>query len=298
MRQLSRPFLIGFGLLLMLFVSVPGVARATGPAGDLSVFVSIPPQAWLLEQIGGERLQVRTMLGPSANPHNYDPVARQLVALADAQAYFTIGVPFEAMWQKRLETVNDAMRFIHCGADAPEHAHHDHEHDHGHRHDDDHSDPHIWTSPVEASAIAACMQVALSELDPAGDAHFRANLRRLQRQLNELDAEIRGLLADRRTRYILVQHPAWDYFADEYGFRQIAIEKDGHEPNARHLVAVIERGRELGLRQVFIQGQYSPAAAKLVARAIEAELVIADPMARDYPASLRQLAQALSTAEN
>lgn len=279
-------------LLLLLLCSVSSLSvSATSPA-KLSLFVSIPPQAWLLEQLGGERLDINTMLGPNANPHNYDPMARQLVTLNGAQAYFTIGIPFESMWQKRLAAINERMEFIHCGADTDEHDHGDHghgEHEHG-----THSDPHIWTSPLEAGVIAACMHKALVRLDPAGAALYSDNLQRLQQQLTELDEQIRELLADQPVRIILVQHPAWDHFAANYDLEQFAIEQDGHEPNARHLVYVIERSRKLGLKQIFVQRQYSVTAARLVAEAIGARLVEADPMSRDYPASLLQLAKALA----
>lgn len=257
------------------------------PAERLSVFVSIPPQAWLLEQLGGERFEVRTMLGPNANPHNYDPAARQLVALADARAYFTIGIPFESMWQRRLAAINADMAFIHCGADTHDHDHHDHD-------ARAHSDPHIWTSPLEASAIAACMARALTRLDPAGESEYADNLAQLQQRLAGLDQRIRALLAGSNNSVMLVQHPAWDHFAASYDLEQLAIEQDGHEPNARHLVQVIERGRELGLNTVFTQRQYSQAAARLVADAIEARTIEADPMAYDYPASLTRLARSLA----
>ncbi|WP_259057815.1 metal ABC transporter solute-binding protein, Zn/Mn family [Methylohalomonas lacus] len=258
------------------------------PASErLSLFVSIPPQAWLLEQLGGERFTVRTMLGPNANPHNYDPAARQLVALADAHAYFTIGIPFESMWQQRLAAINADMTFIHCGADTHEHDHHDHD-------AKAHSDPHIWTSPLEASAIAACMVRALTRIDPDGKEVYADNLTQLQQRLADLDQRIRALLADNNNSVMLVQHPAWDYFAANYDLEQLAIEQDGHEPNARHLVRVIERGRELDLKTVFTQSQYGQAAARLVADAIDARIVEADPMAYDYPASLIGLARSLA----
>ncbi len=270
------------GLALLLGWQALVMAK---PAG-VAVFVSIPPQAWLLERIGGERLQIRTMLGPNANPHNYDPVPRQLVGLADADLYFTIGIPFETMWQARLAAANPQMQFVHCGGERQ----HDHDHDHA---GNDHQDPHVWTSPLAASAIAECMHDALVRHDPDGRHVYNSNLENLQSGLTELHEHIRQQLADINPRYMLVQHPAWGYFAETYDLAQLAIEKDGHEPNARHLVDIIERGRELGLHTVFVQRQYSPAAARLVADAIDGRIIEADPMARDYMTTLRHLAQSL-----
>lgn len=270
------------GLLLLAVV-------ATVRAAALPVFVSIPPQVYLLEQIGGDRLQVQALLGPGANPHNYDPSPRQLVALAKARAYFTIGIPFEAMWRDRLQHVSSSLEFIHCGTEGGDQHHEAHAHD-----QDSHLDPHVWTSPVVAQQIAICLHAALVRLDPAGASDYDRNLQSLLRQLQVLDADIRRQLAERRNRYLLVQHPGWDHFVEHYGYEQIAIEHQGHEPNARHLVQVIERARALGLDTVFVQRQYRPAAARLVAEAIGARIVEADPMAADYPENLRRLAQALA----
>lgn len=275
-------------LLLLLCLYLPSWSLAA--AEPLSLFVSIPPQAWLLDQLGGDHLKVQTMLGVGSNPHSYDPAARQLVALGDARAYFTIGIPFEAMWQERLAAINEHLIFFHCGAATGEHADHDHS-------SSVHSDPHIWTSPLEASAIAECMHAALVQLDSANREIYDANLAKLQQQLFLLDQQIMNLLAKSTRQTMLVQHPAWSHFAERYGLKQLAIEDHGHEPNARHLVDVIERGRKLGLDRIIIQRQYSPAAARLVARAIGARLIEAEPMAYDYPASLLRLAHALVAKE-
>lgn len=282
-RQGCNSFL-GLGVLFLVMIVPVAAAR-------LPVFVSIPPQAFLLERIGGERVRIGTMLGSNANPHNYDPAPRQLVSLAAARSYFTIGIPFEDMWQPRMAGVNPALEFIHCGTERRSRA--GRRHAPGHEHDE-HSDPHIWTSPVEAQRIARCMRDALVRLDPDAAAIYDRNLDNLLAELAQLHREIGRLLANLTPRVMLVQHPAWDYFTATYDFEQLAIERAGHEPNARHLVRVIERARKLKLDKVFVQRQSSQAAARLVAEAIGAGIIEVDPMARDYPASLRRLARSLA----
>ncbi len=280
--MIKSPALKTFGLLCLWWPALV-VAKSSLP----TAFVSIPPQAWILEQLVGERWRIQTMLGPNANPHNYDPVPRQLVSLADADVYFTIGVPFEAMWRQRIANVNPEMTFVHCGSDN--HEAHTHDHD-GH----EGMDPHVWTSPLETSAIAECMSNALGRHDSDGRQYYQRNLQELQQRLRQLDESIRQTLADVRPRYMLVQHPAWGHFAHTYDLKQLAIEKDGHEPNARHLVKVIERANQLGLNTVLVQRQYSPAAARLVAREIHGRIVEIDPMAPDLIATLERLTQLLA----
>jgi zinc transport system substrate-binding protein len=276
-----------FCLLLLLAFVLPQPVPAE--SNGLSMFVSIPPQKYLLEQIGGGHIDSQVMLGPGANPHNYDPSPRKLAQLARARTYFTIGVPFEQMWQSRLQAVNPEIEFIHCGADLSDHhAHHHSQHEH--------HDPHIWTSPVETQAISECMLASLLRLDPRHASIYITNHDRLQQDLQRLHDEITLLLESLTTRYILVQHPAWDYFADTYGFEQISIEQDGHEPHARHLARVIEFARSHGMKTVFAQPQYSIATAQLVADAIGGRVVELDPLAENYIENMRQVAHAIAAA--
>lgn len=274
-----------FPLLFLLALALPGPV----PADDngLPVFVSIPPQKYLLERIGGEYIVPQVMLGQGASPHNYDPPPRKLAELARTRAYFTIGVPFEAQWQPRWQTVNPHAEFIHCGADLSDHHG-------GHNHEHDHHDPHIWTSPVEMLAISECILSALIRLDPPRESIYTGNHDRLQQELRQLHEEILTLLEPVIERYILVQHPAWDYFGETYGFEQIAIEQDGHEPHARHLARVIEFARSHGLNTIFVQPQYSDATAKVVAEAIGGRVVNLDPLAEDYIENMRHVANAIA----
>jgi zinc transport system substrate-binding protein len=276
-------------LLLLLALALP----APAPAADerLSVYVSIPPQKYFLERIGGEYMDISVMLGAGDNPHNYDPSPRKVAGLAGARAYFTIGVPFEQIWQPRMQAVNHELEFIHCGADLSGNGA-----GHGHTHTQDHRDPHIWTSPPEAQAISACMLEALLRLDPLRSKIYNINHAQLQQELGQLHDEIRTLLEPLATRYFLVQHPAWDHFAETYGLEQVAIEQHGHEPNARYLARVIEFARHHGLTRIFVQPQFSIAAAELVAEAIGGHIVEADPLAEDYIGTMRRLAQEIAAA--
>ncbi|MEX0951636.1 MAG: zinc ABC transporter substrate-binding protein, partial [Gammaproteobacteria bacterium] len=120
----------------------------------------------------------------------------------------------------------------------------------------------------------------------------------LRQDLQELDQRIRVLLKDVSPRYLLVQHPAWDYFADAYDFEQISIERDGHEPNARHLVKVIEFALANKLDHVFVQRQYRQAAARIVAEAVSAKIMHLDPLAENYIDNLYNVAVAISQSNN
>jgi zinc transport system substrate-binding protein len=94
----------------------------------------------------------------------------------------------------------------------------------------------------------------------------------------------------------MVFHPAWSYFAEDYGLEQIAIEHQGKEPGARTLQKTIEEGKRLGIKVIFVQKQFSLSIAENIAKMIGATVRELDPLAEDYLGNMRRTATAISGA--
>lgn len=263
-------------------------------ADPLSVFVSILPQKYFVERIGGNRVQVLVMVGPGQSPETYEPTPRQMVKLSQANLYFRIGVPFENIWLKRIIAANPNMEVVDCREDIPllptGETHGTGEEDEGHGA----TDPHLWTSPVLVKKMAVHIRNALAAVDPAYSYQFEANYQAFVQELEQLDRFIRQTLADVTHHRFMVFHPAWRYFAHTYGLEEIAIEQAGKEPGAKSLAALIEWGRREGVRAIFVQKQSSRASAEVVARAIGAKIITLDPLAEDYVNNLRYVATVLA----
>jgi zinc transport system substrate-binding protein len=178
-----------------------------------------------------------------------------------------------------------------------DHDHHDHHHAH-HEHHDHHDhggrDPHIWTSPRLLKTQAQTVAATLGELAPEHSDAFRRNLAVLESKLDQLDAAIREKLAGCQGRAMFVFHPAWGYFADEYGLRQVAVELEGKEPTDRELTELQQLARREGIKVVFVQPQISGQSAEAVARAVGARVEVLDPLAEDLPAELLRAAEILA----
>jgi zinc transport system substrate-binding protein len=143
---------------------------------------------------------------------------------------------------------------------------------------------------------AATIRDALIALDPDRRDAFEAGFARFAADLDTLDAEIRALLAGKRGRAFMVFHPAWGYFADEYGLREVAIEVEGKEPGPRTLARIIDKAKAEGVRVVFVQKQFGRTTAEAVARAVGGEVVVVDPLAEDFMVGTRAMATALARA--
>jgi zinc transport system substrate-binding protein len=284
---------------LFVLLMLPALARAADP---LTVFVTVVPQETFVSRIGGEHVRVNALVRAGQDPHAYEPTARQIAALAEADLYVRVGVGFEDAWMSRLLVANPRMRVLDAQdgielrrkAAGHDHGDPDHGHDHGHDHGD--VDPHVWTSPARVKIMGARIRDALADLAPEYAADFAANYDRFAADLDALDTEIRARLAGVENRRFMVYHPAWGYFAEDYDLDQVAIEREGKEPGARALTAMIEQARREGIRVIFVQPQLNPSSAEQVARSIGGQVAVIDPLSGDYFENLRRVADLVAGA--
>ena len=289
MKRIALLFLIAFILL--------------NPAGALAapmkVFVSISPQKYFVEKIGGDLVDVTVMVPPGANPHNYEPKPRQMVDLSKARIYFALGVNFEDVWLDKIASANPDMKIVHTEKGIVKipmetHHHHDHEESPGKADsDEDHHhqgilDPHVWTSPVRVKIMAENIYEALVGIDPDNKKTYEDGRRNFMKELDGLDSEFRKILAHSQGMKFMVFHPAWGYLAHDYGLVQIPVEVEGKEPKPAQLKELIEHAREEGVRIIFVQPQMSTKSASAIAGAIGGQVVPADPLAEDWGRNLTE----------
>ena len=300
-RMANPAFFRLLALLMALSVALlPGCAAKQPATGKARVIASIEPLAWFVERIGGERVAVSVMVPAGGNPHTYEPTPQQMARFSDANLFVKAGsgVEFELDWAGRLLDLNrniavcnasEGVTFLPMSAQDREH-----EESAGEHHEHGNLDPHFWLSPANARLITRNVERSLVAVDPAGKAYYAANAAALDRELQALDGEIRGKLNGLKSRRFLVFHPAWGYFAHDYGLEQIAAEAEGKTLTPRQLQRVIGQARGAGIRVVFVSPQFSSAQADAIARDIGGQTVTVDPLARDYAGNLRKAAAAFA----
>jgi zinc transport system substrate-binding protein len=289
--------------LLLLFSAavLTGCAAKQQTAGKVQVIASIEPLVWFVERIGGERVAVSVMVPAGGNPHTYEPKPQQMALFSRSNLFVKAGsgVEFELDWMDRLLALNRNIAVCNASAGVTllpmSEADQAHEPVAGEpRHEHGHLDPHFWLSPANARLIAASVERSLATVDPAGKAYYAANRAALDRELQALDGEIRGQLKGVKSRRFLVFHPAWGYFAHDYGLEQIAAEEQGKTLTPRQLQRVIEQARSAGISVEFVSPQFSSAQADAIARDIGGQTVTVDPLARDYAGNLRKATAAFA----
>lgn len=281
-----------FASLFTLAVFTCMVSASEDNKNKLPVFVSIEPQAYFVERIGGSRISVDVLVHSGESPATYTPTPAQMSKLAKAEIFFRIGVPFENVFMKKIQSTMKHVRII----DTRKGIKLRHMEGRHHHVEKGGNDPHIWLNPLLVKQQAETMLSALIELDPEGKDEYTANYESFVKDLNALNETIKKTLALVKDGNILVFHPVLGYFTDAYGLRQIAIEVEGKAPKGRNLAILIKKARQEDIRVIFIQPQFDRTAARKIADAINGKLVLLDPLARDYLNNMKSMAREIAAA--
>ncbi|MBN1276469.1 MAG: zinc ABC transporter substrate-binding protein [Deltaproteobacteria bacterium] len=291
-------------LFILIIASGAFTSRADEP---VQVTVSILPQRYFVKKIGADFVRVSVIVQPGASPATYEPKPSQMRDIMNSKIYFAIGVPFEKTWLDKFASFNPEMLIIQTDSyikkkNMPGGHHFGHEHPGV---DSDAvnpriiPDPHIWLSPPLVKLQAETIADALIKSDPSRKSVYEKNLRYFHQELEDLDLEIRSILHQGIKRpEFLVFHPSWGYFADAYGLKQIPVEIEGKEPGAGQMADLIKYAKKIGTKAVFIQPQFPLRNAGTIAREINADLIIADPLSEDWMTNLREVAEKFAAALN
>lgn len=284
----SKKLAVIIALLLIMVVVLVGCKAGKETAqtvtdnkknDKLIVFVSILPQADFVRQLGGDRVEVSVMMPPGANEHNYEPDTGQLKALSQANLYVKVGhLPFEDAWMERFVSTNRDMLVVDSSQSIEMIEH----------------NPHIWLSPRLVKAQAETISAALVQLDPENQDYYLQQKQVFLKELDKLDQEITATLSGVKGKSFLVYHPAWGYFARDYGLQEVAIEEHGKEPGAREMSRIIDYAKKNQIKTIFDSSQHSTHSADAIAAELGARVVLLDPLAADYMDNMRKVAKTMA----
>lgn len=265
-------------------------ADSPGNEGEspLAVFTSILPQKYFVEKIGGDRVRTDVLVGPGKSPATYEPGPQQVEALASADILFTIGVPFEKAFLPTIEESLDSLEIVDSSEGVQKRDFHEKK--------ASMKDPHIWISTRQVKIQAKNIYDALVRLDPEGESEYLDGYEELIKEMDDLDAELRAALAPYKGSTFFVFHPAFGYFADEYGLIQVAIETGGKEPGPSKLEEIIEMAKEQNVKIIFVQPEFSKSSANAIAEAIGGSVVMLSPLNPDYVNNLKSISNELQKA--
>lgn len=227
-------------------------------ASTIKVAVSVPPQAYLVEEICGTNdVKLVMITDGTQDPHTLSLSAKKISEVMSADVFFAIGMPFESTIIPKLKS-----KGVFVVVDDDEH-HHDHEECDHHEHD-----PHSWSSPSELIEQSEHMLQTLCEIYPKYAEAFKENQKSLANKILNTKLEIEKLLSSKSCKDFVAFHPAWGFFAEEFGLNQVAVEHDGNMPSLKRIRQVVELMKEKKLNIILVQNEQEAKKANTLKRFI------------------------------
>ena len=252
----------------------------------VDVVVSIVPQKFFANKIGGDKVDVTVMVKNGASPHTYTPKPQQMKKLNRAKLYLSIGVEFEEVWLSKFINQNKNMLIIDTSMDINKTTLH-HE-------DEEELDPHIWVDPINVKVIAQNIYKTLVKVDKTNENYYKKNLESFLKEIDVVDKNIKTILKDTpKGTTFMVFHPAWGYFAKRYGLKQLSVEVEGKSPKMKALVKIIEKAKKEKVQAIFTQPEFSDRASQTISKQLHINVIKASTLAENWGENLQNLAKAI-----
>ena len=250
-----------------------------------TIFVTITPMQAIVEEITMGDFNVEVIVPKGASPETFEPTPKQVTSFSDAEFIFSTGIiDFE---QSLVERIDDDAEVVNLSNGieliAGSCSHGNHQHKHG-------VDPHIWTSPRALRTMVTNAHKAIMAHYPDSVKYTEATGRLLER-IDELDNYCATRIKAEGVEAMMIYHPAYTYYARDYGIEQIAIEHDGKEPSLRQTTALIEKAKEHGVKAILRQPQYSEDKVRAIANDAGAEIITTDPLAEDILGEIERVTE-------
>jgi ABC-type Zn uptake system ZnuABC Zn-binding protein ZnuA len=275
--------------VLLALVSLPLSARAQTPAAaPLKVVATFSVLGDLTQAVGGENIQLTTLIGPGVDAHTYDPSPADLAMLEQADVIVENGLGFEPWLDNFLDSTNfQGERIVASDGITPRHAdetaHDEEAQDEEHAHGDD---PHVWHSVPNAIVMVEKIRDGLKAADPDRATAYDANAAAKIADLQELDAWVREQVATlpEERRKLVTSHDTFGYFADTYGFQIIgtalgSLSTEAGDPSVRQIAQLVAQIRESGVPAIFAENVANPDLMDAIAA--EAGVTLAPPLYSD-----------------
>ncbi|MBN9655735.1 zinc ABC transporter substrate-binding protein [Halobacillus sp. GSS1] len=267
--------------------------------GELNVYTTVYPLQFFTEQIGGETVNVQSILPPGSDAHTYEPTTKEMVKMAEADLFVYNGAGLEGYAKKISESIQpegveileaagdiDLKEHVHNHEEGAkgednhgedEHAHEEDEHangEDGHAgHDHGEKDPHVWLDPVRAVQMAEGIKNQLIEMNPEEEDLYEENYEELQAKLLELDQAFHERVESKAKSKVIVSHAAYGYWEEAYGIEQIAVSglSPTNEPSQKDLENIVQVAESNNLEYVVFEQNITPKVSEVIQNEIGAE---------------------------
>lgn len=261
-------------------------------------YAGTPPIAGILDRLVLPNEKVDIVCGSNVNPHTFDISPSQLQKLSYAKTFFHTRFPYELKIVKTLTKVKSNVACVDVTNNVQwrkGHVHLEHEHGHSHEYEED-KDLHCWLSPENLKVISSNIYATLVKYNPAGEKEYRANYEKWLNEFEAMDNKIKQILLPHKGKSFFVYHPAFGYFAEYYGMHEVCIEMEGKSPSPKQMQLLFEQMQKEGTKVIFIQPQFDPKPAEIIAKAIGGRVEVMNDFERDILKNYLFIAEKVSAS--
>jgi ABC-type Zn uptake system ZnuABC Zn-binding protein ZnuA len=273
-----RPLLASLAPVLAVVAAAAGCGSDSGSGSDADVtaVATTTEVADLVRNVGGERVDVRGLLSPGADPHGYEPRPSDAASIADAAVVFRSGGELDEWLDELVDNAGgdaDTVDLIESVETIPG------------GHDEGETDPHWWQDPRNALLAVAAIREALTDADPAGRRVYERNAAAYARVLHRLDQELAACIekVPAAKRKLVTTHDSLGYFARRYGIDVVGSVipslSTQAQPSAGDVADLVDQVRDEDVEAVFPEAQTSERLERALAR--EAGARVGDPLWAD-----------------
>lgn len=282
--------IVFFTILALFAITAAGCgshANSNKPSdAKIKVIATIYPVYEFTKQVGGDKIDLSMLIPPGAEPHDWEPTAKEMAQIKAAKLFFYHGAglePVDKLTNK--ETLGDTKAVeISKGLVNTDKSHeaedsHKHEADEGHKHKHE-SDAHLWLDPVYAQQEVSAIAEALASIDPANAEYYKNNAARYLGEIAQLDQDYKNTLAGVARRDIITSHAAFGYLAKRYNLKEVSIMglSPDAEPTPDKLAKVVTFCRENNVKYIFFETLVSPKLSQTIARETNTQLLVLNPI--------------------
>lgn len=269
-------------------------------SGKLDIVVSIPPQKFLVESIGGDYVNVESVMTADANPESFEPTVASMLTIAEADAYIPVGVldfelPLVAKLRENspeleIASLLDGITLLYDTHGDCEHHHHHDDGDTHHHHDGDAADPHVWSSVKNMRVMAHNLTKLLIDTDSQHAGYYEARRDSVINRLDSIETSLAERIGASGQTSFLVWHPSLSYLANDYGLRQIVVGSHAKELSVKQLQERINEASASGVNLFFIQQEFDSNQAQTLNEHLNARLVHLNTMSADWENEIKKIA--------
>ena len=157
-------------------------------------------------------------------------------------------------------------------------------------------DPHVWFDPMNLIVMTDNTVTELSAADPDNAAFYRENGEALKAEIKKVNDEVAAQLKDVEGKSFVVHHPAFGYFAERFGLKQLPLEVEGKEPGAVDMAKVVDFIKKNNAKAVFMQAQIPDSVIKSVAEETKVRVITLDPLAENVLENIKKTANEIKGA--